>query len=140
MLLDAVSSSPFFPRVRGTRVRDIREEEGSARTSRSRGRYDTREGGGGGERSAAEGKLCLIHTVAFESGNLCARRSETECKRATERERERKRARARQTKKGEGTWRKEEEEEEEEEEGRERGTNVAIIIDTLACKRCLLYV
>lgn len=25
-------------------------------------------------------------------------------------------------------------------EGRERGTNVAIVIDTLACKRCLLYV
>ena len=45
------------------------------------------------------------------------------------------RERARQTWKGEGSRRKEEEEEEEEE-----GTNVAIIIDTLACKRCLLRV
>jgi len=25
------------------------------------------------------GELYLIHTFAFESGNLCARRSETEC-------------------------------------------------------------
>lgn len=74
-----------------------------------------------------------LHSKAVIYARVEVKRNASERRR----ERERKRARARQTKKGEGTWRKEEE---EEEEGRERGTNVAIIIDTLACKRCLLYV
>ena len=37
-------------------------------------------------RGKREGELCLIHTFAFESGNLCARRSETECNGASSRE------------------------------------------------------
>jgi len=72
------------------------------------------------------GELYLIHTFAFESGNLCARWSEMEC--ITE-----KRAKGRRKGKcdSDGTCvsacvRKRH--------------NVAIIIDMLACKRCLLYV
>lgn len=70
------------------------------------------------------GELYLIHTFAFESGNLCARRSETECT-------------AEEWARGRRTWVR-----------RRRSVpvctrkrhDVAIIIDMLACKRCLLYV
>lgn len=71
------------------------------------------------------GELYLIHTFAFESGNLCARRSETECTTRYEREG------GERTCDGDGACvpacaRKRD--------------DVAIIIDMLACKRCLLYV
>lgn len=59
--------------------RDNARAQFSRIDERVRGNDGARRAATVGGKTSAAWKLYLIHTFAFESGNLCARRSETEC-------------------------------------------------------------